>query len=215
MILFTPKSSNLAKLGKAIDQAGKDLQKSQLNAIKVEGFSLRHTLMQAIRMSAPAPGRRLKELSMIARTVNRKTGLRTWRPLLRIAGGVTYLVDDQAMAMQVGFTRRSPRWAVRAAERQQAGFIRPITDKMRAFIVSRAFERRGKRTWRSRRTGNPLSLRYSTRRFVVPPRPIVAPFWESEKNKSAARVRRNFRLITRGKVAPGGVLYNAQEMANW
>jgi hypothetical protein len=207
--------SNVRALGKRIDQAGADLAKAQLDAVKVEGFSLRHTLMQAIRMSAPAPGRRLKDLSMIARTLNRKSGVRQPRPLLQLAAGVTYRVDPADASVAVGFTARSPLWARRAAERQQAGFTRPVTPELRLYFLRRGAQRSFSRSWRGRRSGQPLFLRRTTRTLVTPPRPIVAPFWAAEKNKSMARIRSNFRLIARGKTAPGGALYSAQEMAMW
>lgn len=215
MIQLRVIGTQLTQLNKAIDREEQALRKAQLNAVKTEGFSLRMTLMQAIRMSTPAPGSTLKELSIIARTLNRKSGIRQHRPLLRLAGGVTYQVNEASGEMRVGFTQRSPFWVRRAAERQQAGFTIPVTDKMRHYFAARGAERREKRTWKGRRLGNPLMLRYSTRRLIVPPRPIIAPFWESEKNKSEVRIRRNFRLISRGRTAPGGVLYSPQEMAGW
>jgi hypothetical protein len=185
------------------------------NAIRTEAFSLRQTIQQAIRMSAPAPGQHLRDLSMIARTVNRRQGLRHPRPLLRLAGGVTYDVDDNGMTMRVGFTKRSPRWTVIAADRQQAGFTRPVTEKMRRYMAWRGSERRAKRTWKTRRTGNPLMLRKTTTRFVVPPRPIIEPFWDWQRTQTIGRIRKNFRTIMRGRIAPGGVLVDAREMAGF
>lgn len=210
------KQTNPKQLEKAIDGWNAGLRKAQLNAIRVEGFSLRHTLAQAIRMGRAAPGQRLKDLSMIARTINRlKGGVRQPLPLLQLAGGITYLADPASGEMRVGFTARSPLWTRRAAEAQQKGFTRPVTPMMRLMMRRRGAQRSFSRSWRGRRTGNPLFLRLTTTRLVTPPRPIVAPFWAAEKEKSAVRIRRNFRLISRGLVAPGGVLYSAQELATW
>jgi hypothetical protein len=191
--------------------------KALTNAIKTEGFSLRMTLMQAIRMNRIAPGVQLKELSIIARTLNRRKGfgLRQAKPLLRLASGVTYKADNAAGEMRVGFTARSPRWVRVAGERQQAGFTRPVTEKMRWFMAGQGARRLSSRSRRARRTGTPLMLRYSTRRFVIPPRPIIEPFWRHEERPSAERIRRNFRMIMAGQVAPGGVLHDVQEMIKW
>ena len=207
--------SNFRSIGKKIDQAHADLKKAQLNAIKTEGFSLMHTLRQAILLSSPAPGHHLKDLSMIARTINRRTGVRTPRPLKRLAAGITYQVNALDQSMTVGFTRRSPHWARRAAERQQAGFTRPVTPELRLYLRRRGAQRSFSRKWRGRRTGNPLFLKLTTRQLVTPARPIIAPFWAAEKSKSEKRIRANFRLISRGQVAPGGVLYSPQEMGMW
>jgi hypothetical protein len=215
MIDLKVNADGIANLRRIILIESQQSRKALKNAIRTEAFSLRHTLMQAIRMSTPAPGQHLKDLSLIARTVNRKAGLRTYRPLLRIASGVTYDVDDAGMTMRVGYTRRSPNWTRVAAKKQQEGFTIPVTTKMREFFAWRGSERRAKRTWKSRRTGNPLMLRKSTTRFAVPARPIVEPFWDWQRPQTVARIRNNFRMIMRGQVAPGGVLVSAQEMAGF
>lgn len=192
-----------------------DSPRALINAIKTEGFSLRATMAQAVRMSKPAPGEELKELSIIARVLNRKSGIRQHRPLLKLAGAITYLVDEAALAMRVGYTARSPYWSRRAATKQQSGFSIPVTPKMRGYFAARAEERRAKRTWKGRRLGNPLLLRKETTRLRVPARPIVVPFWNYQKHGSMDRIRRNFRMIMAGQVAPGGVLHSVQDMAQW
>jgi hypothetical protein len=58
-------------------------------------------------------------------------------------------------------------------------------------------------------------LRKTTTRLRVPARPIVAPFWAHQQQQSTARIRKNFRTILAGRVAPGGVLVSASEMAGW
>lgn len=208
--------SNLKTVDKKLDAAAKDIAWANVNAVKVEAFSLRQTLRQAILRGTPAPGVRWPDLSMIARTLNRKTGVRQPIALKQLAAGVTYDVDPlSAATMRVGFTRRSPRWAIRAATMQQRGFSRPVTPMLRLMMLRKGTQRRFSRSWRGRRTGNPLILKRTTTRLTTPPRPIVAPFWESEKEKAAVRIRRNFRLIMRGRTAPGGALYSASDMANW
>ena len=209
------KTTNPKQLEKKIDQVEAGLRKSQLNAIKVEGFSLRETLRQAIIMGKPAPGQPLRDLSMIARTINRKTGVRASAPLRMLAAGVTYVVDESAATMRVGFTSRSARWTVRAAEMQQKGFTRPVTPELRLYMLRRGAQRSFSRSWRGRRSGNPLFLKRTTTRLTTPPRPIIAPFWAHEKESSAGRIRRNFRLISRGLNAPGGNLYSVNDMAGW
>jgi hypothetical protein len=203
------------QLEKKIDQVEAGLRKAQLNAIKVEGFSLRETLRQAIIMGKPGPGQRLQDLSMIARTLRRRTGVRAQSPLRMLAAGVTYTVDEAAMTMRVGFTRRSAAWVIRAAEMQQKGFTRPVTPELRLYMLRRGAQRSFSRSWRGRRAGNPLFLRRTTTRLTTPARPIVAPFWAHEKESSAVRIRRNFRLISRGLNAPGGNLYSVNDMAGW
>jgi len=215
MIKMEAKAEGVDQLLKIILVESAASRKALKNAIRTEGFSLRHTMSQAIRMGVAAPGHRLRDLSMIARTINRKSGVRQHKPLLRLASGITYLVDDQGMTMRVGFTKRSPRWVVRAAARQQEGFTRPVTERMRRYMAARGSERRTRRTWKSRRTGNPLMLRKTTTRFTVPPRPIVQPFWDWQRPQTATRIRNNFRMIMRGQVAPGGVLVSVQEMAGF
>lgn len=207
--------SDIRKLGKKLDKAEDDLKRAQVNAIKVEGFSLMHTLRQAILMGRPAPGVRFKDLSIIARTVNRKSGIRQPSPLRRLAAGITYRVDPAAQTMAVGFTSRSPHWARRAAERQQAGFTKPVTPEFRLFLRRRGAQRSFSRSRRNRLVSKVFFLRLSTRKLETPPRPIIAPFWAAERPKSEQRIRRNFRLISRGQGAPGGVLYDVREMGNW
>lgn len=208
--------SNLKALEKKVAAKAKEIAWGQVNAVKVEAFSLRQTLRQAILRGTPAPGTRWPDLSIIARTLKRRTGVRQPIALKQLAAGVTYDVDPLAEAsMRVGFTRKSPRWAIRTATMQQRGFSRPVTPELRLMMLRRGVQRRFSRSWRGRRTGNPLILKRTTTRLVTPPRPIVAPFWAAEKDKSAARIRRNFRLIMRGRTAPGGALYSVQEMANW
>jgi hypothetical protein len=192
-----------------------DSPRALKNAIRTEGFSLRATLMQAIRAGKPAPGVHLPELSIIARTINRKGGIRQHLPLLRIASAVTYDVDAALGTMRVGFTRRSAAWARTAAKRQQEGFTRPVTPAMREYFAARGSARRENRRWKSRRLGNPLMLRKSTTRFKIPPRPVIDPFWRHQEKTSLERIRANFRLIMRGQVAPGGVLHGPSEFARW
>lgn len=208
--------SNIKAIEKKLDAKAKDIAWGQVNAVKVEAFSLRQTLRQAILLGRPAPGVRWPDLSMIARTLNRRTGVRQPIALKQLAAGVTYEVDPLAAAtMRIGFTRRSPRWAVRTATMQQRGFTRPVTPMLRLMMLRKGTQRRFSRSWRGRRTGNPLILKRTTTRLVTPPRPIISPFWAAEKDKSAVRIRRNFKLIMRGRTAPGGVLYSAQDMATW
>ncbi|MCU0589860.1 MAG: hypothetical protein MUC33_01350 [Desulfobacterales bacterium] len=215
MIQLNVKSSDIKKLVRTVDTADANIRKAQLNAIKVEGFSLKETIANAIRMGKPAPGNAFAELSIIARTINRKTGLRQPRALQRLAAGLTYVVNESSGEMRLGFTSRSPFWVRRAAEMQQKGFSRPVTPELRMYMRRRGAQRSFSRSRRGRRLGNPLFLRLSTKRLVTPPRPIIAPFWAAEKDKSAVRIRRNFRLIARGAGAPGGVLYTPQEFAMW
>lgn len=215
MIQMDVRADGVTELRKIILVESAKSRKALKNAIRTEAFSLRHTMAQVIRAGAAAPGHHLRELSMIARTINRRRGLRQHKPLLRLASAITYQVDDQGMTMRVGFTRRSPRWAVVAAERQQSGFTRPVTERMRRYMAARGADRRGMRTWRSRRTGNPLMLRKTTTRFVVPARPVVQPYWEWQRPQTTVRIRNNFRMIMRGQVAPGGVLVTASEMAGY
>lgn len=209
------KTSSPAALGKKIDQAAKGLERSMLNAIKVEGFSLMETLRTAIRRGTPAPGHRLPDLSMIARTINRKGGVRQPIPLRQLVQGITYDVDSSGMTMRVGFTRRTEAWAIAAAKKQQAGFTRPVTPELRYYMRLRGAGRSFSRSWRGRRTGNPLFLKLTTTRLTTPARPIVAPFWAHERENSAVRIRRNFRMISRGLNAPGGNIYDVRDMAQW
>ena len=208
--------SNINAFSKKVDAKAKEIAWGQVSAVKVEAFSLRQTLRQAILRGTPAPGVRWPDLSIIARTLKRRIGVRQPIALKQLAAGVTYEVDPlSASIMRVGFTRRSPRWAIRTATMQQRGFSRPVTPELRLMMLRRGVQRRFSRKWTGRRTGNPLILKRTTSRLVTPPRPIVAPFWASEKDKSAVRIRRNFWLIMRGRTAPGGALYSASDMANW
>jgi hypothetical protein len=207
--------SDIRGIGKKIDKAHADVKRAQVNAIKVEGFSLMATLRQAILMGRPAPGVRWKDLSVIARGINRKTGLRQPSPLRRLAAGVTYQVDAAAQTMAVGFTKRSPRWARRAAELQQAGFTKPVTPEFRLYLRRRGAQRSFSRSRRNQTISRYFFLKLTTRKLETPARPIIAPFWAAERSKSEQRIRRNFRLIARGQGAPGGALYDVREMGMW
>lgn len=192
-----------------------DSPRALKNAIRTEGFSLRMTLMAAIRAGKPAPGSHLPELSLIARTLNRRSGIRGYLPLLRLASAVTYDVNDSLGEMRIGFTKRSALWSRRAAEKQQAGFTTPVTPEMRLMMLRRGTQRRFSRSWRGRRLGNPLILKRTTRVLKTPARPIIEPFWDHQKRSSLDRIRNNFRLIMRGQVAPGGVLHTPSEFVRW
>lgn len=209
------KTTSPKQLEKKIGQVEAGLRKAQLNAIKVEGFSLRATLATAIRRGKPAPGQGLRDLSIIARTINRKSGIRQPIPLRMLATAVTYDVDEASMTMRVGFTRRTAAWAIAAARKQQAGFSRPVTPELRLYMLRRGAGRSFSRSWRGRRLGNPLFLRRTTTTLTTPARPIVDPFWQHERSASAVRIRKNFRLISRGLTAPGGNIYDVRDLAQW
>lgn len=221
MIKVEVNAAGIQNLERLMLDRRKGASRALTRAIKTEGFSLRMTLRQAILMGAPAPGERLKDLSWIARSVKRKSGFRQPSPLRRLAAAVTYLVDGSSNEMRIGFTSRSAKWARRAAKAQQEGFDRPVTFNLRQYLrrvgAQRLFGRlmRGESMERQHWTKKVLFLRSTTRRLVTPARPIVEPFWAHQANKSAVRIRDNFRTIMRGGVAPGGVLVSAADMAAW
>jgi hypothetical protein len=221
MIELEISTAGIQNLQKIIKDQRKGSAKALTRAIRTEGFSLRMTLMQAIRMATPAPGVRLKDLSIIARTIKRKSGMRQPSPLRRLASAVTYEVDNYKNEMRVGFTRRSAKWATRTAERQQEGFSRPVTFKLRQHMrrvgAQRIFGRlmRGEKFEALHWNKRVLFLNRKTTRLKTPPRPIVEPFWVHQAPKSIERIRKNFRTIMKGGVAPGGVLISVEQMAGW
>lgn len=221
MIKVEVTAAGVKNLERLMLERRKGAGRALTRAIRTEGFSLRMTLMQAIRMGTPAPGERLKDLSWIARSIKRKSGFRQPGPLRRLASAVTYLVDNASNEMRIGFTSRSAKWARRAAKAQQEGFDRPVTFNLRQYMrrvgAQRLFGRlmRGESMKPQHWTKKVLFLRSTTRRLVTPARPIVEPFWAHQSKQSVVRIRNNFRTIMRGGTAPGGVLVSASDMAAW
>lgn len=208
MIELDVKADGIVNLQRLIAVESAATRKALVAAIRGEAFSMRQTLRQNIIMGAPAPGQPFRPLSMIARTMKRRKGfgLRAPFPLRRLAAAVTYDVSDAGMTVRVGFTARSAAWARRAAEQQQAGFTRPISERTRRYLASQAERRRASRSRRAQRTGNPMLLRKSTTVFRVPARPIVDPFWRHARGQVVSAIRKNFREKLSGRIFAAGVM---------
>lgn len=98
-------------------------------------------------------------------------------PLAKLAGAVRYSYNSDMQQVNIGFTE-SPqvsRKLIAFALRQAKGFETPITPKMRKLLFAVGFP-----------------IKKSTTSFKTPPRPVVGPVFEQEKNRISQNLERKF-----------------------
>ena len=181
------------KVTRFLKKADAYAEKSLNTAIKVEGFRLQKLLQKEIR-SGSVGGRRFSVLSSIARKIDRRSPNR--KPLTRLAAGVRYHVKSyKPFKLEVGWpegNRGSKSWR-RLALMLQKGFTKTISKKQRSFIVHR-----GEQLGTIEGGDTPFFLKKSTKIFKTPARQIISPFWQANRNKANANIKRNFKLKLKG-----------------
>lgn len=199
----------LSKLRKDLRAESKRQKKALDTAIKVEGFRLRKLLIKEIKAGAPG-GRRFRGMRAISRwggdrfTPNKPlankgiwkmVGGAKWRGW-SMADVVRYdYPDGPGFQMAIGWTgpQVSKSWK-RLALAQQEGLTVSIPSWKRKFLAQSG-GRMGKRS----RNQKFFFLRKATRRFEIPARPVIDPFWSAHKTKAMSQIRHNFRQKLRGK----------------
>jgi len=183
-------------LEKTLKTEGRRQEKALNTAVKVEGFRLMRLLKKQIRDGAPG-GQKFDPLTFLARRWGSKGNrLRPDKPLRRLAIAVRYHVKDQRpFDMRIGWVgpRTSKSWK-RIAKLQQEGFTRSVAEKRRRSfaVLGAAMSKRSK--------ARPyMFLKKSTKTLTTPARPIMDPFWRSERHRAWRNIQRNYRLKIKGQ----------------
>jgi len=200
------------KIRKDLEKEAARDEKALNIALKVEGFSLMKQMRLEIHRGAPG-GRPFVPISRIAA---RTMASRLWgsseitkfgavgttaaakkRPLRRLGNMVRYsLRRGRQFSVAVGFPadRLSKSW-VRIARVQQEGGTFTVSEKTRRNIrqVGIILKKRREPEWRY------FFLQKKTRRFRVPARPIVDPFWRKHREDAWISIRKNFRRKVAGQ----------------
>lgn len=98
-------------------------------------------------------------------------------PMAKLAGAVRYSYNSDMQQVNIGFTE-SPqisRKLIAFAFTHAKGFETPITPKMRKMLFGMGFP-----------------IKKSTTSFKTPPRPVVGPVFEQEKNRISQNLERKF-----------------------
>lgn len=224
--LFKAAFTGLRDLNRDLGRWNERIGKAARAAVRVEGFRLSRTLKAEIREGAPG-GRRFSPLTEIAkrakagfirgeRDIRLHGGANVDRaPLRRLAAAAGY--DARKIGgrfrLSIGFVRRglSRSWTRIAALHQQGETI-PVTEELRRGLIrtgarlkrkGRTLGRAGGRSgaWSASSDGayRFFFLRKSTRRFKVPARPVIDPFWERHGREVLQNIERNFRRKLRGE----------------
>lgn len=181
-------------LERTLKTEGRRQEKAMTTAVKVEGFRLMRLLKKQIRDGAPG-GQKFHPLTFLSRAWGSKR-LRPNKPLRRMAVAVRYFVKDfSPFDMRIGWVgpRTSKSWK-RIAKLQQEGFTRPVDPKRRE-----SFSAIGRGMSKRSPARKYMFLLKSTTTLKTPPRPIMDPFWRSEKQRAWRNIQRNYRLKMKGQ----------------
>jgi hypothetical protein len=140
----------------------------------------------------PAPGIGFSPYSVIGKFFAKNKS----RPLQRLAIPVRYAAAGKdPMTVGIGFTGRiSASWK-KIAERQQEGYEYSASEGFRRALFLTGTELRKKK----RAEAKYFFLRPSTTRLKDPARPIIDPFWNSEKGRVMPQIRDNYERKLRGE----------------
>lgn len=228
MLKINAKSTGVVKVDAGVKRYQAKVKKAHLTAMKVEGNRLRVDLKKQIQRGVVG-GKKLKGLSLLQRTLGstKRGGLRLNRPLRRLHIGVRYFVPStrpnevhvgwvgpqySTFASRDGLARGydyEPGWDKRIsvsgswrglAKKHQEGFTEELTERRREYFAGWGAEI-SKSTFggkKSRRRAV-FFLRKETRRMRTPARPILEPFWASERGDARINIRVNFRRKLRGE----------------
>lgn len=179
----------------AIAEADRKKDKALSDARKIELFRLRKLMMARMRENRPG-NVPLKETSFIRRIWGRRRMIKSEYALRKIPNAIKYL--HKGNASSVGFTENTVPWARERMLQHQKGFDVEVTDPMRRMLARRGGKLMAKgRKLKSFR--NYFFLKKSTRKFHIPARNVVEPFYEVESDQIKKNIARNFRLKMLGK----------------
>lgn len=208
-MLINATVSGIANLSRVVRAEGKRHGKALETAIRIEGFRLRKQLMKELRASAPG-GKKFKPMRAISRrfggrflpdkpfankTIQVQVGRDRWRKF-SMTDVIRYHITRQPdFQMAIGWTgpHVSKSWK-RIAKKQQEGFEMGVPS-----YAGKYFAKVGATLGKRSRNRKFFFLRKSTRRFKVPARPIIAPFWAAHKREAMSNIRRNFFRKLRGE----------------
>lgn len=189
MIKITPVIRGAGQLEKSLKAESRRQKKALATAVKAEGYRLRKVLQREIRQGAPG-GRRFEPLSMMSRKRRRRS-----KPLAPLAKAVRYHIERQdPIEMSIGWTgpRVSKSWK-RIAQQHQEGFSIDVSRRQRRFLAAY-----GGGLGRSRYKPF-FFIKSATRKFSVPARPIMEPFWDAHENEAKRNITRNYQRKLRGE----------------
>ncbi len=226
MISIEIKTNSLTDIYKAVDGYREGCEKQLNAAIRVEGYRLMKLLKKQIRAGAPG-GRRFAPLSFIARQRLHRGRNRPLEALAN--GVRYQVDQNSPISMRVGFVGPTSRLQLREpgrresellskswvniAAKHQAGFtVQRLGEIMRrgsvwggegTETVGARLAREGSRMLGAKRQGYSRArfffLRRSAGTLSTPARPIIAPFWASERKNALDNIRENFRRKMRGE----------------
>ena len=189
-------AKGLSNLERTLKTENRRQEKAMNTAIQVEGFRLMRLLKAQIR-GGYGGHKKFHSLTYLSRAWTGKgKRLGPNKPLRRLALAVRYLVKDQSpFDMRIGWVgpRTSKSWK-RIAEKQQEGFSGSMSDVRRQM-----FRRKGARMSERSVARKYMFIRKSTTRFKTPPRPVMDPFWQAEKDRAWHNIRKNYRMKLQGK----------------
>ncbi len=154
-------------------------------------------LKKEMRAGAPG-GKQLKGWRETGKFDFTKTGLKKKRgkPLNRLAKHVSSFVTpiSGGIRVEAGFVRKGGRGTnvfINLAELHQKGFESTVTEKKRRYFAAIA------------KTSLPAKskfrkfffIRKSTKKMVVPPRPIIDPFWDKHSVSVVPQVKAKYREL--------------------
>jgi len=183
---------NLHQFQKQMEKSNRKRIKAGQTATKVEAFRLRNVLKREIREGAPG-GVPFSPLTELAKRTSGK-GLRR-KPLKRLAIGVRYRARKRKSdyIISLGFMG-SKSWE-RIARFQQHGGTVPISDQFRKILKEIGAKLQKTRPSQAKF----FFLRKGTKKFRVPGRPIIAPFWQAHREEAFRNIRRNYERKLRGE----------------
>lgn len=189
MIRFTTVVRGIENIERNLRAENRRQVRALDTAVRVEGYRLRRQLIQDIRAEAPG-GRRWEPLSMLQRRRARRT-----KALQTLTRAVRYHVPQRSpIEMHIGWVgpRVSKSWR-RLAQRHQEGFTYEPSKQQRRMLAQV-----GGRMRRSKYKPYHF-IRRETKRFKVPARPIMEPFWRRQEPISRSNISRNYVRKLRGE----------------
>ncbi len=202
MIRIEPIFKGVKNLQKDLAAETKRQRKALDTAVRVAGYRAMRKLKKEIRRGAPG-GQKFKGLSYLARRSKAGTEgrwdfrrLRPDKPLARLAIAVRYYVPRRSpIEMHIGWAGPdvSKSWK-RIARLHQQGFYTDMDEYNRAMfarLASKLSKRAAGRKY--------LFLKKTTRRFKVPKRPIIEPFWDAHRREIMREIRLNYTKKLKGK----------------
>ncbi len=190
---------NWSEFQRDLDKAESGRQKAAETAVKVEMYRLKSALAADLK-SGGAGASRFAPLKVVSRGTNTKR-----KPLSRLAAGVRYEVKNTGKdqtSYRVGFTgpQSSKSWMRIAHSAQDGGTVSPDKKTFgstirKLWIKIGADYKKG----RGKAIAKYFFLRKSTTQLVLPPRPIIDPFWKANQSTAQRNIMSNFERKMKGE----------------